>query len=224
MANAGADQTNRTDTGPGDTGRATEATKQKAEHLTKRVKEKTADLKRQADRTAADVRQRARSVATDQKNAAAHRMEGVAHALRRASDDLRDQGQPMVAEYSRHVAEGLESFADSLGKRNVDELVEGVEDFARTRPVAFLGGAAVAGFALARFMKSSAARRQRRTDRSQPRSATTGVAATPAGGTTAAGTWPPGTPAGPASGAAGGVATGGTPLAGGYGEGEEGAL
>jgi F0F1-type ATP synthase membrane subunit b/b' len=220
MANAGADQTNRTDTGPRDTGSATEETKQKAEHLTKRVKEKTADLKRKAEETASDMGARARSVATDQKNAAAHRMEGVAHALRRASDDLRDQGQPMVAEYSRHVAEGLESFADSLGKRDVDELVEGVEDFARTRPVAFLGGAAVAGFALARFMKSSAARRQR----SQPRPATTGVAATPAGGTTAAGTWPPGTPAGPASGAAGGVATGGTPLAGGYGEGEEGAL
>ena len=86
-------------------------------------------------------------------------MEGVAHALRTASDDLQSQGQPMVAEYSRYVAEGLESMANSLGRRDVDELVGSVEDFARARPVAFLGGAVVAGFALARFMKSSSARR-----------------------------------------------------------------
>jgi hypothetical protein len=39
--------------------------------------------------------------------------------------------------------------------------VGGVEDFARQRPVAFIGGAMVAGFALARFMKSSSARRSR---------------------------------------------------------------
>jgi predicted signal transduction protein with EAL and GGDEF domain len=79
----------------------------------------------------------------------------------------------MVAEYSRHVAKGLESMADSLGRRNLDDLVGSVEDFARSRPVAFLGGAVVAGFALARFMKSSSARRY---DRAAP-SRTAGSAA-----------------------------------------------
>jgi hypothetical protein len=109
------------------------------------------------------MRDRARSMADQQKHAAVGRVEGVAHALRKASDDLRDQGQPMIAEYSRYAAEGLESMAQSLDRRDIDDFVEGVENFARQRPVAFLGGAMVAGFALARFMKSSSARRGRRT-------------------------------------------------------------
>jgi hypothetical protein len=115
---------------------------------------------------------RARSAADEQKNVAAERVGGVARALRVASDDLHDQGQSLVAGYSRQVAEGLESMAQSLSRRSLGDLVEGVEDFARERPVAFMGGAMVAGFALARFMKSSAGRRSER-----------GAAATsPAGG------------------------------------------
>ncbi|HEX6113282.1 MAG TPA: hypothetical protein VFZ10_13325 [Geminicoccaceae bacterium] len=115
----------------------------------------------QVEDSAEDMRERARSAVDHQKDAAVGRIEGVAHALRSASDDLRERGQPMVAEYSRQVAEGLESMANSLSRRNVDELVGSVEDFARQRPVAFIGGAMVAGFALARFMKSSSARRSR---------------------------------------------------------------
>jgi hypothetical protein len=62
--------------------------------------------------------------------------------------------------------------AQSLSQRSLGNMVEGVQDFARERPVAFMGGAMVAGFALARFMKSSAGRRSER-----------GAAATfPAGG------------------------------------------
>jgi hypothetical protein len=105
------------------------------------------------------MRERARTAVDQQKDAAAGRIEGVAQALRSASDDLEQRGQPMVAQYSRQVAEGLESMANWVSRRNIDDLVGGVEDFARQRPVAFMGGAMVAGFALARFMKSSSARR-----------------------------------------------------------------
>jgi hypothetical protein len=110
------------------------------------------------------MRERALSIADQQKHTAVSKVEGVAHALRRASDDLREQGQPMIAEYSRYAAEGLESMAQSLDRRDIDDFVEGVENFARQRPVAFLGGAMVAGFALARFMRSSSARRYRRNE------------------------------------------------------------
>jgi hypothetical protein len=177
MATTGTDPFNRpTDTGALHTGSETEAAKEKAEHLGDRAKEKVGDLKRRAGEAAGDMRDRARSAATDQKNAAAGRMEGVAHALRTASDDLQSQGQPMIAEYSRHVAEGLESMADSLGRRDVDDLVGSVEDFARARPVAFLGGAVVAGFALARFMKASSTRRYGRATASRADTAAAGMA------------------------------------------------
>jgi hypothetical protein len=156
MTSPGPDATSRP------TGSATATAKEEAENLTERVKDKGADLKRQAADVAHDMGDRARSAADQQKNAAAGQIEDVAHAVRTAAADLHDRGQPMVAEYSRHLAEGLENVAQSLSGRDVDDLVEGVEDFARERPAAFLGGAVVAGFALARFMKSSAARRHRR--------------------------------------------------------------
>lgn len=141
------------------TGSGMKAAKENAQHLAERVKDKAADLKRQATDAVHDMGVRARSAADEQKNVAAERVSGVARALRVASDDLHDQGQSLVAGYSRQVAEGLESMAQSLSRRSLGDLVEGVEDFARERPVAVLGGAMVAGFALARFMKSSAGRR-----------------------------------------------------------------
>ena len=110
------------------------------------------------------MRQRARSAVDQQKEVAIGGIEGVAHALRSASDDLRERGQPLAAEYSRaEVADGLESLANWVSRRNVDDVTGGLEDFARQRPVAFIGGSMVAGFALARFMKSSSARRSRTT-------------------------------------------------------------
>jgi hypothetical protein len=141
MASPGADPLNpATDTGSSHTGSGMEAAKENAEHLTERVKNRAADLKRKAEDTVQDVGVRARSASNEQKNVAAERVGGVAHALRVASDDLRDRGQPMVAEYSRPVADGLESMAQSLSRRSVDDLVGGIEDFARQRRVAFMGG------------------------------------------------------------------------------------
>jgi hypothetical protein len=184
-------------------GSATETLRSTAEQVkeqvTEQVKEKAGEFKRQAKETANEVRDRARSLADQQKQAAVGRVEGIAHALRTASDELRDQGQPMVAEYSRYAAEGLESMARSLDRREVGDFVDGIEQFARERPVAFLGGAMVAGFALARFMKSSSARRDQGADRSyEPRPTTHGAAASPAGATTTPGVWTPHTPSSPA--------------------------
>jgi hypothetical protein len=89
--------------------------------------------------------------------------------------------------------------ARSLDRREVGDFVDGIEQFARERPVAFLGGAMVAGFALARFMKSSSARRDQGADRSyEPRPTTHGAAASPAGATTTPGVWTPHTPSSPA--------------------------
>jgi len=210
---------------------ATEAAQEQGEHLTDRAREKAGELKRQAEEVAHGMRDRARSMADQQKHAAAGRVEGIAHALRRASDDLREQGQPMIAEYSRYAAEGLESMAQSLDRRNVDDFVEGVESFARQRPVAFLGGAMVAGFALARFMKSSSARRHQRT--APERGGTTAGTATGARagtrGTTASGTWHSGIAERDAGtigtpGAERDAGTVGMPGSGGYGRSEDGGL
>jgi hypothetical protein len=207
MASIGSD-TSESQSGAGSTRSETGAAPEKAGKLTDLARAKAGELKQQAKETAHDMRERASSAVDQQKHAVVGRVEGVARALRTASDDLREQGQPLIAEYSRYAAEGLDSMARSLDQRDVDDLVEGVEDFARHRPVVFLGGALMVGFALARFMKSSSARRYRRSAHaSQPRPATAGMAATPAGGASTPERWNPGTPG-----------------AGGYGRSEHGGL
>ena len=132
---------------------AVESTKQKAGELGQQAKQA-------ASGAISDAKQQARSFAEDQKDEAVNRVEGVADALRSAAGSLDDQDQGAVAGYARQAAYGLDRVSDALANRSLDDLVETVEDFAKRQPVAFLGGAALAGFVMARFAKSSSERRR----------------------------------------------------------------
>jgi hypothetical protein len=63
---------------------------------------------------------------------------------------------PQMASYVHDAAMRLEDAAKNLRQRNVDDLMDDVSRFARSQPALFFGGAMLAGFALARFLKSSA--------------------------------------------------------------------
>jgi hypothetical protein len=141
------------------------AAKGEAHGLKEQARETAAEMKEGAREVAEDVKAQVRSSAATQKDAAAEQMDGWAHALKSASDDLQGRGQDSVATWVRQAADGLERASGTVRERGVDDLLGTVEDFARRQPVAFLGGAVAAGFGLARLMKSSADRR---------RSATTG--------------------------------------------------
>ncbi len=127
------------------------------------AKQKAGELGKQTKQAAVgavdDAKRQARGFAEDQKDETANRVEGVAQALRNAAGSLDDQDQSAVAGYARQAASGLDRVSDALSNRSLDDLVETVEDFARRQPVAFLGGAALAGFVMARFAKSSSERR-----------------------------------------------------------------
>jgi vacuolar-type H+-ATPase subunit E/Vma4 len=115
-----------------------------------------------AENVAEGVKERARSAASEQKNQAAERLSGFADALRTASSDLDQRGQTMASGFVRQAAEGLEHVSGAVRTRDLDDLMETVESFARRQPVVFLGSAVLAGFGLARFVKSSAERRRER--------------------------------------------------------------
>jgi F0F1-type ATP synthase membrane subunit b/b' len=124
------------------------------------AREAVAEMKAEVRAAADDVKDQARASAAKQKDAAARQMDGWAHALKTASDDLDSRGQASAAAYVRQAADGLERASGTVRERGVDDLIGTVEDFARRQPVAFLGGAVAAGFGLARLMKSSADRRR----------------------------------------------------------------
>ena len=56
----------------------------------------------------------------------------------------------------RDAAKKVEDFSENISSRNVDELVKAATELARSQPMIFIGGAVAAGFALSRFLKSSA--------------------------------------------------------------------
>ncbi len=108
-----------------------------------------------ASRAADEARTYARSFAEEQKGTAAAGVRDVSRALNDAADDL-DERFGFVAGYVRDAAGEVDRVASSIKDRSVDDLLYSVESFARRQPTAFLGASVLAGFALARFVKSSA--------------------------------------------------------------------
>jgi hypothetical protein len=81
-------------------------------------------------------------------------MSATARALDAASREM--SGHPLQEGMLREAAKGVAGMADALHGRSVGELVANVAEFGRRNPVAFLGGATLAGFALARLATASA--------------------------------------------------------------------
>jgi hypothetical protein len=80
-------------------------------------------------------------------------MEGhrLAKNLRAAASDRSETVQGRVLDV---VAGGVESVSDTLGERTLGSIFTDVQGYARRNPGAFVAGAAVVGFALARFMRA----------------------------------------------------------------------
>jgi hypothetical protein len=152
---------------PGSSGRDTQGSteefvqtaKDEADAVKEQARDAAAEIKEGARGVAEDVKEQVRASTAKQKDAAAQQIDGWAHALNTASDDLRDRGQESAAAWIRQAAAGLQRASGTMRERDIDDLFGTVKDFARRQPVAFLGGAVVAGFGLARLMKSSADRR-----------------------------------------------------------------
>lgn len=80
----------------------------------------------------------------------------LAATLERASAD--GDNDALKSRLLSSVAQGLTSASDALRQRSVSELSADVRTLARRHPGAFMAAAAVAGFAAARFIRSSARR------------------------------------------------------------------
>jgi len=111
------------------------------------------NLKAEVQNVAGKVTGEAAQYADQAKGAAADEVKGVASALRTAADEMRS-GSPQERTMSQ-IAEGLADVSDSMRDKDLGEMVGTVSDFARRNPLAFLGGAALIGFAATRFAKAS---------------------------------------------------------------------
>jgi gas vesicle protein len=128
-----------------------------------------AGLKETAQTAADAVRQQAAQFAQDvsdelsktgeaQKARGADAIRQFARAIDSAANELESQS-PTIARAVHGTARQVENLSDNLSRRSVNELIESAAQLARTQPALFVGGSLAAGFALARFLKSSSRQR-----------------------------------------------------------------
>lgn len=116
------------------------------------------ELGQQAQGKLDEATENAKSFAGTQKDLAANQMKGVADALSKVASELEGTDQQDIGRYARDLANGLSNFGKQIESRDVDDLLAAAQDFGRSQPVAFLGMAALAGFAASRFAMASSHR------------------------------------------------------------------
>jgi hypothetical protein len=113
------------------------------------------DIKAEGAAVVETARDQALGFAEEQKRLGADQAAGLARAVHGAADQLQDNS-PQVARYVHEAASAMDGLSRSLRDSSPGQLMGQMEDLARRQPVAFFGAAVLAGFALARFAKSSA--------------------------------------------------------------------
>lgn len=103
---------------------------------------------------AGEAKQEASKIAEQQQQNVAHHMESIADALNKTATNL-DKDQAWVASGARQTAQALDKMSKSLRENDFNTIVGDIERYTREQPTLVLGGAAIAGFFLSRFLKSS---------------------------------------------------------------------
>lgn len=121
------------------------------------------DKAAEAGRTIAnEAKARAADTMESVKNAAGERADAARDTLVQAGDRLAEtlqneaeQSEGVSSRLLTGLAGGVSSVTDGLRDRSLGDLMTDAKNYAMRHPGAFAVGAAVAGFALARFMRSS---------------------------------------------------------------------
>lgn len=118
-------------------------------------------LREDARRLSDEARTRAENLSHEARDRAETARQGageeVGHtseALSRAADEL--EPGSVSAQLLRQASDGLAEIARTVQGRDLGDMAGEVADFGRRNPVAFLGAAALAGFAIGRFATARA--------------------------------------------------------------------
>lgn len=126
---------------------AVEAEKGTVTKAKERIREEAQNLRTQAT-------QQARGYATQGKEKATGTIKDVSRAMDDAAKSVDERLGESYGEYARMAAGAVASFADKIEAKDVDDMLRDAEAFVRRSPAIAIGVAAVAGFAIARLIKS----------------------------------------------------------------------
>lgn len=144
-----------------DAGMVADAAKRDLDKIRGEAESTAHELAEQARAQLGQAAEKVKGMASEQKDFVAGQLESVATAVSRVADELRAE-DAATAGYARSIADGMRRLSDTVRDRDVDDLVHVAEDFGRRQPAAFMGAAALAGFAASRFLFASASRRSAR--------------------------------------------------------------
>jgi hypothetical protein len=101
------------------------------------------------------VRRNASAQLSIRKDRAMEGLGTVAHAARQTTRQLRDQHHDYLASYVEKAADHLKRVTAHLKEKEIGELVEEVQKFARRHPAVFIGSAFALGFFCSRFLRGA---------------------------------------------------------------------
>ena len=113
------------------------------------------DVKETLKSVAEATKEQTLQAANDVKNDGADKISGVTRAVHGAAEELGQQ-VPQLANYMHSAADRIDGVAQALRDRSIEDMTTSFTAFARRQPTAAFALSALAGFALTRFLKSSA--------------------------------------------------------------------
>ena len=111
-------------------------------------------LRGEASRLGSQAADRARGFAGENKDRATGALDELSRMMQSAAGDVDAKLGEQYGKYARSAAEGVQSFADTLRSKEVDDLLDDAQAFVKKSPAIAIGTAAMVGFVLARLIKS----------------------------------------------------------------------
>lgn len=113
------------------------------------------ELRNDAGTVTDTAKQRLHSEVDARKGTAAEQAKSISSALDTAAGELNDSPDWLQSMF-RKGAQTVQQFADTIDKKDSQQLTRDVQQMARNNPATFLGACALAGFAAARVLKAGA--------------------------------------------------------------------
>ena len=114
------------------------------------------ELKSGAERALSRLEDEARLVATRKKDTTVRALRSIAASLGESRKALTGADESFASRQLERAAGSVERLAGRIDERTLDDFAGDLERLARRRPKVVLGAALLTGFALGRFLRSSA--------------------------------------------------------------------
>ena len=105
-----------------------------------------------------------REYAVEGKGRATSALDDFSKVVNEAADSIDDKLGEQYGQYARQAADAVSGFADTLRRKEVDELYDDAVTLVRKSPAVAIGIAAAVGFALVRLVKSGLPENEGETD------------------------------------------------------------